>query len=271
LDRINRNQIYRSSQLVTAMTGVSVQPHKAIVGANAFSHASGVHQDGMLKNKSTYEIMRPDVVGLGKSSLILGKHSGMSAFSSQVQEMGYTDIPTTQMRDIFSRFKLLADKKKTVTESDLRCLLNDEINQPREYWTVHNLQISAGNKMTCTATLCLTHIDCSDVQRIDAATGNGPVDAIFQTINRIADVKTTLEEYEVKAVSSGSDAMGHVTIRLGDCSVENSTKYHGQGADVDILYASAKAYVNAVNRMIAARIAGAVKMVQTAEKTASPI
>lgn len=275
-DFLNRQQIYRTSQLVTAYTGMSVQANKAVVGANAFAHEAGIHQDGMLKHRETYEIMNPDTVGLGASSLVLGKHSGMNAFSSRLGEMGYNDIPTEQMREIFARFKLLADKKKTVTDNDLRCLLNDEINQPRDIWDLKSVQVSSGNNMHSTAT-CEVYRD--GVQHIDAAIGAGPVDAIFQSLNRITGVNAVLLDFEIKAVSGGSDALGEVRVALGDgVATERDTatgdtrivptKYHGHGADVDILTAAAKAYANGINRILCAR--------ETAEgtavtKTATPI
>lgn len=257
-DHLNRQQIYRTSQMVTAYTGSSVQANKAIVGANAFAHESGIHQDGMLKNRETYEIMTPESVGLGASSLVLGKHSGMNAFSSRLSELGYNDVSTDQMREIFIRFKQIADKKKTVTDSDLRCLLNDELNQPRDIWELQAMHVSAGNNITCTSTCTLIR---DGKTYIDAATGNGPVDAVFQSINRITGVNATLLDFEIKAVSGGSDALGEVRVALGDNhSVEETAtgetkavKFFGHGADVDILHAAAKAYVNGINRMLCAR------------------
>lgn len=264
-DGLNRQQIFRTSQLVTAYTGMSVQPNKSIVGANAFAHEAGIHQDGMLKNRETYEIMRPDTVGLGASSLVLGKHSGMNAFSTRLTELGYTDIASDQMRDIFARFKRLADKKKTVTDSDLRCMLNDEINQPKDIWTLEAIQVSSGNNMTSTTTCHLRTTDGKE--HIDAATGNGPVDAIFESINRITGVTAILLDFEIKSISGGSDAMGEVRVALGDGDQplpksedpelkSQYTKYYGHGADVDVLYAAAKAYVNSINRILCARESG---------------
>eukprot|EP00667_Euglena_gracilis_P007506 EG_transcript_7582 len=257
-DYLNRNQIYRTSQLLTAYTGMSVQANKAIVGANAFAHESGIHQDGMLKNRETYEIMKPETVGLGASSLVLGKHSGMRAFSTRLAELGYGDVSTDQMRDIFARFKLLADKKKTVTDNDLRCLLNDEINQPRDIWLLKNMQVTAGNNMTCTSTCTLVS---DEEEHVDAAIGAGPIDAIFQSINRITGVNAVLLDFEIKAISGGSDALGEVRVALGDGATKTKpetgesvpNKYYGHGADVDILHAAAMAYVNAINRILCAR------------------
>ena len=270
-DSLNRQQIFRTSQLVTAYTGMPVQPNKAIVGANAFAHEAGIHQDGMLKNRETYEIMRPDTVGLGASSLVLGKHSGMNAFSNRLSELGYNNIPSDQMRRIFSRFKKLADVKKTVTDHDLRCMLNDEINQPKEVWTLQSIQVSSGNHMTSTTTCSLMTAD--DKLHVDAATGDGPVDAIFKSINRITGVNAVLMDFEIKAISGGSDALGEVRVALGDGDVElpesdeagvqhQLTKYHGHGADVDILYAAAKAYIHSVNRIISARNSAGPKSVK---------
>ena len=255
---IDTTQIARVSRLVSAYTSIPVQPNKAIVGANAFAHEAGIHQDGMLKNPLTYEIMRPETIGINESRLVLGKHSGRHAFQSKVIELGY-DLKPEQLNQVFDRFKDLCDKKKVVSDPDIEAIVNDEVYQPQELWRLQHVQISSGSGLRPTATVSLRGPD--GMTREDAALGSGPVDAVYKAINRITQVPNVLTEFSIKAVTEGIDAVGEVTIRIeptganGNGSVETSSgprarTYSGHGADTDILVASAKAYVSALNKML---------------------
>jgi 2-isopropylmalate synthase len=268
--KIDTTQIARVSRLVSAYTGITVQPNKAIVGANAFAHEAGIHQDGMLKNPLTYEIMRPETIGINESKLVLGKHSGRHAFQNKVVELGY-DLKSEDLNRVFERFKELCDKKKIVTDPDIEAIVNDEIYQPVELWRLLHIQVSCGSGLRPTATVRLKGPD--GVTREDAAIGAGPVDAVYKAINRIVQVPNVLTEFSIKAVTEGIDAVGEVTIRLeptgdnggnghGESNVVNtqtglrSRTYSGHGADMDIIVASAKAYVSALNKMLTVLRAG---------------
>jgi 2-isopropylmalate synthase len=260
---IDTTQITRTSRMVSAYTGIPVQPNKAIVGANAFAHEAGIHQDGMLKHHTTYEIMRPETVGLNASSLVLGKHSGRHAFRVRLEEMGYTDLTKEELNQAFRRFKRLADKKKVVTDADLEAIIADEIYQPTEFWHLNYVQVTCGDHTKATATISLT--DPNGARFEDAALGSGPVDAVYKAINRVVGEPNTLTEFSVNAVTEGIDAVGEVTIRIqpheggaeqvthpqtGQQSVRT---FSGHGASTDIVVASARAYMSAVNKMLAAR------------------
>ena len=244
---IDAAQITRSSRMVSAYTGMVVQPNKAIVGANAFAHEAGIHQDGMLKSHLTYEIMRPETVGLSASRLVLGKHSGRHAFRVRLKEMGYDNLTDEEVNQAFERFKRLADKKKVVADADIEAIIADEIYQSPETWHLNHIQVSCGDHSIPTATVSLTGAGGQIYQ--DAALGTGPVDAVYEAINRIVGVSNTLTEFSVKAVTEGIDAIGDVTIRIES----EGTTYTGRGADTDIVVASAKAYVNALNRLLSVR------------------
>jgi len=258
---IDTTQIIRSSQMVSTMTGMAVQPNKAIVGANAFAHESGIHQDGVLKHQSTYEIMKPEMVGLGSNTMVLGKHSGRHAFTNYLKELGYTTLSDTQVQEAFDRFKKLADTKKTVYKQDIQAILSDQLySSIAETYKLKSVQVFAGSQTSATATICITK-DGQDIH--DAAIGDGPVDAIFKSISRLVNTKNQVTDYEVKAVTSGSDALGEVTVRVAEpngsaaqtqsCSANGGEKaitWAGHGVDADILLASAKAYLNAINRML---------------------
>lgn len=260
---VDTTQIMRASRMVSAYTGMPVQPNKAIVGANAFAHEAGIHQDGMLKHHTTYEIMRPETVGLHASALVLGKHSGRHAFRVRLEEMGYTDLSKEELDQAFKRFKRLADKKKMVTDADLEAIIADEIYQPPELWKLNYVQVTCGDHTKATATVSLT--DPNNATFEDAALGSGPVDAVYKAINRIVGEPNTLTEFSVKAVTEGIDAVGEVTIRIqphngraehvthpqtGNLSVRT---FSGHGASTDIIVASARAYLSALNKMLAAR------------------
>ncbi len=253
-------EIHRTSDMVSRYTGMVIQPNKAIVGGNAFAHEAGIHQDGMLKNKRTYEIMDAATIGLNQSTLVLGKHSGRHALSKKLEEMGYH--PTQeQLKDIFQRFKDVADKKKNISEADLEALVGDELYQPTEAWELLDVQVHCGTALTPTAVAKLRNCDTDEIQ-MGAAVGTGPVDAIYKSINQVVGVPNNLVEFLVQAVTEGIDATGDVTIRLEvpDSRGYSETAqgrarrqlYSGRGVDTDIIVASAKAYMQALNKMIAA-------------------
>jgi 2-isopropylmalate synthase len=266
---IDTTQIVRTSRLVSAYTGIPVQPNKAIVGANAFAHEAGIHQDGMLKNPLTYEIMRPETVGLTESKLVLGKHSGRHAFQGKVAALGY-DLKAQDLNRVFERFKELCDKKKVVADADIEAIVNDEIYQPMELWRLEHIQVSCGSGLRPTATVSLRGPD--GVIREDAAIGTGPVDSVYKAINRIVQVPNELTEFSIKAVTEGIDAVGEVPIRIEPTTgnggighgegylTQTGTRtrtYSGHGADTDIIVASAKAYMSALNKMLTVVKAGA--------------
>jgi 2-isopropylmalate synthase len=259
---IDTTQITRTSRMVSAFTGMSIQPNKAIVGANAFAHEAGIHQDGMLKHHTTYEIMRPETVGLSASALVLGKHSGRHAFRKRLEELGYGDLSNEDINQAFDRFKRVADKKKVVTDADLEAIITDEFYQPKEIWKLNSVNVFCGDYVNPTATVSLT--DPNEAERIDAAIGTGPVDAVYKAINRIVRAPNTLTEFIVQAVTEGIDAIGEVTIRIqpesgGDFTTNPQTgaqiarTFSGHGASTDIIVASARAYMSALNKMLAAQ------------------
>ena len=259
---IDTTQIMRTSHMVSTYTGMVVQANKAIVGANAFAHEAGIHQDGMLKNQMTYEIMRPETIGLNASRLVLGKHSGRHAFRVRLQEMGYDNLKDEEVELAFKRFKRLADKKKMVTDADIEAIIADEIYQPPEIWRLNHIQVSCGDHSIPTATVNLSGPDNLVYQ--DAATGTGPVDAVYQAINRIIGAPNTLMEFTISAVTEGLDAVAETTIRIQPTNGGKRVKvnpqtdrtfvntYSGHGASTDIIVACARAYLSALNKMIAA-------------------
>ncbi|MBK6325317.1 MAG: 2-isopropylmalate synthase [Chloroflexi bacterium] len=260
---IDTTQITRTSRMVSAYTGMVVQPNKAIVGANAFAHEAGIHQDGMLKNQQTYEIMRPETVGLHASKLVLGKHSGRHAFRVRLEDMGYGDLDKEELNAAFQRFKRLADKKKVVTDADIEAIIADEIYQPPEIWKLNHIQVSCGDNSMPTASVSLTGPD--GVEYRDAALGTGPVDAVYQAVNRIVGVSNRLTEFTINAVTEGLDAVAETTIRIqpenggSAYSLNPQTNqpflrtFSGHGASTDIVVSSARAYISALNKMLAAR------------------
>jgi 2-isopropylmalate synthase len=239
--RVRTEEITRSSRLVTKITGIQVQPNKAIVGANAFAHESGIHQDGLLKERSTYEIMTPESVGLMKTHLVLGKHSGRHAFRDRLKDMGY-ELSEEDLNKAFERFKRLADQKKEVFDEDLEAILSDEMQQIQEIYVLKSLSASSGTGTAPSATVEM-QIDGKAVKQ--TGTGDGPVDAVYRTIAAITGTRSTLEAYLVKGITGGTDALGEVTVKVE----EVGKKVAGHGADTDIIIASAKAYVNALNKL----------------------
>ena len=243
---IDTTQIYRTSRLVSDVTGFPVQPNKAIVGANAFRHASGIHQDGVLKERTTFEIMEPQSVGWPSSSLVLGKLSGRAGLRARLDELGY-HLDREQLNATFAAFKDLADRKREVTDADLEALMSDQrrTKAETEVYKLDHVQVSSGNHGIPTATVRLIGPDGESVT--DADTGTGPVDAVYKAINRVIQVPNTLTEFRVDAVTQGIDAIGDVTIRVE----RDGLTYVGRGSDTDIIVASAKAYMNALNRLLA--------------------
>jgi 2-isopropylmalate synthase len=236
-------EIMRSSRLVTKITGMSVQPNKAIVGANAFAHESGIHQDGLLKEKSTYEIIRPETIGLHKTKFVLGKHSGRHAFRTRLAELGYS-LSDEDINSAFERFKKLADQKKEIFDEDLEALISEEMSMVPEIYRLVDMHISSGMNEEPTAVLKI-QVNGEVIEKTEH--GDGPVDAIFKAITSITGTESKLLKYEVKAITGGTDALGEVVCSLeeGDRSVS------GHGADTDIITASAKAYINALNKLSA--------------------
>lgn len=243
---INTREIARTSRLVSSITGINVQPNKAIVGANAFAHSSGIHQDGVLKERSTYEIIDPADVGVGGSSIILSARSGRHALRHRLEELGF-QMPDTEFERIYEAFLGLADKKKEVYDEDLEALVSETERTLDETYHLEQVHVSCGVPGIPTATVELVTREGEHL--IDSSHGTGPVDAVYKAINRMIDVENDLTEFSVQAVTRGIDALGEVTIRVrsGDGRV-----FTGRGAHSDIIVASAKAYTNALNRLLAA-------------------
>jgi 2-isopropylmalate synthase len=237
--------ITKASRLVSAITGFSVQPNKAIVGANAFAHESGIHQDGMLKNAETYEIMTPESVGLSRSKLVMGKHSGRHAFKAKLVELGFR-LADNEIEDAFARFKDLADAKKDVYDEDIIALVDDAVLRHNDRLRFLSLQVVCGSKGPQTAEL---EMEIDGETRKAKATGNGPVDATFAAISQLFPHTASLQLYQVHAVTQGTDAQAEVTVRLE----EAGKTVNGQGADHDTLVASARAYINALNKLLVKR------------------
>ena len=246
---IKTEQIYRTSRLVSELTGFPVQPNKAIVGTNAFSHESGIHQDGVIKMPITYEIMDPKTLGIPASSLVLGKLSGRHAFRERLAELGYS-LSEEDFSRAFMAFKELADKKKEVTDRDIESLIAQELRTTSEVYHLDCVQVSCGDRGIPTASVRL--IGPGGEVLADASLGTGPVDAVYKAINRIVKVPNELTEFTVKSVTEGIDAIGEVLIRIDSEGVT----YTGRGADTDVIVASAKAYMNALNRLLATKKAG---------------
>jgi 2-isopropylmalate synthase len=233
--------IYPTSRLVSMITGIIVQPNKAIVGANAFAHEAGIHQDGVLKNPMTYEIMRPATIGLSANRLVLGKHSGRHALRTQVKEMGY-DLSDEELNLVFTKFKELADKKKNVMDEDLEAIVTEGILRTADVFVLDYLHVTAG---TTVLPMASVRLKIGGRLSQDAGYGNGPIDAAFNTIAKLTGTSSELMRFSVSALTGGTDAMGEVTVRLR----ENGLLALGKGADPDIITASAKAYVNGLNRL----------------------
>jgi len=240
---INTEEIMRSSRLVTKITGISVQPNKAIVGANAFAHESGIHQDGLLKEKCTYEIIKPETIGLYKTKLVLGKHSGRHAFKNRLNELGYK-LSDEGLNIAFERFKKIADQKKDIFDEDIEALISEEVTKTREVYNLMDLNVVTGVNQRPTATVKLK-VGEKTIERTEM--GDGPVDAAYKAIAAITNTKSSLIKFEVKSITGGTDALGEVMVSLE----EGGRFVRGHGADTDIIIASAKAYINALNKLAA--------------------
>jgi 2-isopropylmalate synthase len=239
---INTGRISPTSRLVAHVTGILVQRNKAIVGQNAFAHEAGIHQDGMLKERTTYEIMRPEDVGLTGTDLVLGKHSGRHALRERVKELGY-HLDEIQLQQVFESFKALADRKKCVYDADIEALAEAQIHSGPALWTLESFHTSAGTGTLPMAAVCLAHVDGRKVH--DAACGDGPVDAVFKTIERITGVSVQLKDYQVRSVSVGEDAQGEARVEVE----HNGRIQRGHAVSTDIIEASAQAFLQAINRL----------------------
>ncbi|MGO4888611.1 2-isopropylmalate synthase [Anaerobacillus sp. MEB173] len=238
------NEIKRTSTLVSKLTGMVVPSNKAVVGANAFAHESGIHQDGVLKEKTTYEIITPELVGVSSNRMVLGKHSGRHAFKDKLNELGYT-ATEEEINKVFKAFKDLADKKKEITEDDIFALMTEErVGSAVAYYEVENIQVNYGTTNIPTATITLKTPEGESLQ--EAATGSGSVEAIYNTLERMIDSTVTLQDYRIQSVNGGRDALAEVYVKINFDGVESS----GRGTAHDVLEASAKAYIDAINRVL---------------------
>ncbi len=240
------SELTRASRLVSRITGMSVQANKAIVGANAFAHSSGIHQDGVLKSRSTYEIIDPAEVGASGSDIILSARSGHAALRHRLQELGYT-FEDQEFEGIYERFLEIADQKKEVYDEDLESIVQEFQRDVSAIYTLKALQIQCGDPLVPTAVA--TIIDENGETHVVSTTGTGPVDAAYKAIDKVVGIESDLQEFAVKAITRGIDAIGEVTVRI---TAQDGRVYNGRGADNDIIVSSAKAYINAVNRMIEA-------------------
>jgi len=255
---VDATMLTRASKLVSAVTSFPVQYNKAIVGRNAFAHESGIHQDGMLKHTQTYEIMRPEDVGVKQTSLVMGKHSGRHAFVHKLEELGYK-LAGNQLEDAFVRFKALADRKKHVYDEDIEALVDEEIATAQDHIKLVSLSVIAGTRGPQRATMKL---DVDGKQALEEREGNGPVDAVFNCIKAIVPHDAVLELYQVHAVTAGTDAQAEVSVRLS----EQGRAVTAKGADPDTLVASAKAYLAALNKLVARRARGKLEPIAVGER-----
>ncbi|MCX8034412.1 MAG: 2-isopropylmalate synthase [Thermodesulfovibrio sp.] len=234
-------EIYRTSRLISKITGMVVQPNKAIVGANAFAHEAGIHQDGVLKERTTYEIMRPEDIGIPSSKIVLGKHSGRHAFKSRLEELGFS-LTDEELNRAFERFKKLADQKKYIFNEDIEALVSDEVLRIAEVYQLIDLEVKSGTKKKPTAKV---KMKINGEEKEIKISGDGPVDAVYKAITELTGSQAELNKFEIKAITGGTDALGEVTIILE----EAGHTVRGHGSDTDIIVASAKAYINALNKL----------------------
>ncbi len=239
---INTKEIFKTSRLVSKLTGMPVQPNKAVVGANAFAHESGIHQDGVLKERITYEIMRPEDVGVTETRIVLGKHSGRHAFKKRLESLGYV-LKDNQLEKAFNRFKILADKKKEIFDEDLGTIVDEEISKIPEELKLKHFHIESGDRTKPTATV---EINYKKKDYDSTSSGDGPVDACYKAIDKVIKMGGKLLDYQIKSVTSGKDALGEVSVRIGS----KGQVVSGRGASTDIIEASIKAYINAVNKLL---------------------
>lgn len=239
---INLSEIYRTSKLVSHLSGMQIQPNKAVVGGNAFAHESGVHQDGVLKERETYEIMNPEMIGIHKSNIVLGKHSGRHAFKTELKKLGY-DLEGESLQLAFDRFKELCDRKKEISDDDLIALVDSEVLKGPETYSFSYLNYSSGTNITPTATI---GISVNGELMEKEATAEGPVEATYAAINEIVEEEIILGDYSINSVTSGKDAQGEVVVK----ALYNDKSFTGRGISVDVMEASARAYINAINKAI---------------------
>ncbi|MDR3052243.1 MAG: 2-isopropylmalate synthase, partial [Coriobacteriales bacterium] len=244
---IDTREFTRASRLVSSITGINVQPNKAIVGHNAFAHSSGIHQDGIIKARSTYEIIDPADVGAGGSEIILSARSGHAALRHRLEALGF-ELDETTFEQVYERFLQIADKKKEVYDEDLEALMGEYDRSLDAIWTIKTVQVSCGAPLIATATIILLNRDGEE--HLACTCGTGPIDAVFKAINEVIQVENELQEYVVQAVTRGIDALGEVTVRVTDAAQQ---LYTGRGADGDIIVSSAKAYLNALNHLLVAQ------------------
>ncbi len=235
-------EITKTSNLLSSITGVNVQPNKAIVGANAFAHESGIHQHGVLSNRATYEIMTPESIGLGNNSLVLGKHSGRHAFRDKVTSLGY-DIDDEELNKVFAEFKALADKKKQIFDRDIEILLTRGLKETRDYYKLERFVVNSGNTITTTASVV---VETPEGRKEGISFAQGPVDAAFKAIEQCIDREITLEDYSLQSITEGTDALGYAVVKLryGDMH------FIGRDASINIVEASINAYINAINKLM---------------------
>ncbi|MFP4144354.1 MAG: 2-isopropylmalate synthase [Phycisphaeraceae bacterium] len=239
---IDTRKIYPTSRMVSHLTGLYVQRNKAVVGENAFAHESGIHQDGVLKERTTYEIMDPHDIGIPESKLVLGKHSGRHAFRDRVVQLGYK-LDEETIGKAFEAFKTLADKKKDVYDEDIEAILDQQLESERALWELVRFQVTSGTGVIATATVVVR--DSAGEQQMDAATGDGPIDAVYSALQRITGVDVTLDDYQTRAVTGGRDAQGEVVVHMR----HHGRKVRGRGLSTDVIEAAARAYLSAVNRI----------------------
>lgn len=234
-------EIYRTSRLISKITGMVVQANKAIVGANAFAHEAGIHQDGVLKERTTYEIMRPEDIGIPSSKIVLGKHSGRHAFKKRLEELGFS-LTEEEINRAFERFKKLADQKKYIFNEDIEALVSDEVLRIAEVYQLIDLKVASGTKKKPIATV---KMKINGDEKEITVSGDGPVDSVYKAITELTGSKAELNKFEIKAITGGTDALGEVTVILE----EGGHTVRGHGSDTDIIVASAKAYINALNKL----------------------
>jgi 2-isopropylmalate synthase len=244
---IDAREFTRASHLVSSITGIKVQPNKAIVGANAFAHSSGVHQDGVMKERTTYEIIDPASVGADGSGIVLSARSGRAALKRRLEDLGFP-LDEATFEQVYLRFLEIADRKREVYDEDLEALMAEYDRSHDMIWTLKTLQVSCGVPLVATATVVLA--DKDGAEHLANATGTGPIDAAYRAVGEIVQAENDLREFVVQAITRGIDALGEVTVRVEGA---DGTIYSGRGADGDIIVSSTKAYLNALNRMLRAR------------------
>jgi 2-isopropylmalate synthase len=244
--RIKSQRLVPTSRLVSNITGMQVQRNKAIVGRNAFAHEAGIHQDGMLKERSTYEIMRPEDVGFAKTDLVLGKHSGRAALADRARALGYR-LSGEQLQSVFEQFKVLADKKKEIYDADIAALIEQQMHEQGDVWSFVSYEVSCGSGHAPRVRLTL---DCGGQQRTEEMScGDGPIDAAFLAVEKITGITVVCRHFQVQSVTLGKDAQGEVTVEVE----YNGQSYKGRGVSTDSIEASVKAFLNAINRIAVRR------------------